>query len=102
MTPSEIELAIELSCFILKLFPIAQAGGVELLKALAGPYKHTGVMFIPMGGVNLGNMHSYLNQGNVIAIGGSWLATKALIAAKDYDAITMNTMEAVRIANRKG
>ena len=49
MTASEIELALESGYNILKLFPVAQLGGVDFLKALMGPYGHTRVMFIPMG-----------------------------------------------------
>ena len=46
MTPSDIELALELGCKILKLFPAAQVGGLDMLKSLEGPYQHTGVKFI--------------------------------------------------------
>jgi 2-dehydro-3-deoxyphosphogluconate aldolase/(4S)-4-hydroxy-2-oxoglutarate aldolase len=98
MTPSEIELAIEHSCMILKLFPAQQAGGIKMLQALSGPYKHTGVQFIPMGGVSLQNMGDYLAQENVIAIGGSWIADNALIASENYEGITVNTAEALNVA----
>lgn len=98
MTPSEVEQSIALSCLILKLFPAGQVGGVDMLKALASPYKHTDVKFIPMGGVSLQNMNNYLAQENVIAVGGSWLASKPLIAAAAYDSIETNTAEAVKIA----
>jgi 2-dehydro-3-deoxyphosphogluconate aldolase/(4S)-4-hydroxy-2-oxoglutarate aldolase len=99
MTPSEVELAIEQSCLILKLFPAEQIGGIEMLKALSGPYKHTQVKFIPMGGVSLQNMGSYLAQENVAAIGGSWIASKELIASADYETIKSNTAEALQVAN---
>lgn len=98
MTPSEVEQAMERGCRILKLFPAEQVGGPAMLKALNGPFKHTGVKFIPMGGVSLSNMRSYLDQENVIAVGGSWLATKDMIAAGDYEAIRKNTAEAFQAA----
>ena len=98
MTPSEIELALELGCKVQKLFPAAQVGGIAMLKALAGPYGHTGVKFIPMGGVSLQNMNEFLKLSNVLAIGGSWLATKQLIASEDYNSITKNISDAI---NRK-
>lgn len=97
MTPSEIELAIEQSCLILKLFPAEQVGGIGMLKALSGPYKNTGVKFIPMGGVSLQNMDNYLAQENVTAVGGSWIASKELIASADYETIKVNTEEALKI-----
>ncbi len=98
MTPSEIEMAIEHSCFTLKLFPVAQLGGINMIKALLGPYKHTGVKFIPMGGVSLQNMGEYLEQENVLAVGGSWIADKGLIASEDYNAIKINTEEAIKVS----
>ncbi|MEJ7779659.1 MAG: hypothetical protein WKF68_08710 [Daejeonella sp.] len=99
MTPSEIEVALELGCKILKLFPAAQAGGLEMLKALEGPYGHTGVKFIPMGGVNLQNMQQFIRHKSVIAVGGSWLAEKNLIAAGNYQKIKLNVMEALQMAS---
>lgn len=97
MTPSDIELALELGFNILKLFPVAQLGGVDFLKALMGPYGHTKVRFIPMGGINLQNMSSYLYLKNVQSVGGSWLATEKLIEECDYEAIRLNTIEAKSI-----
>lgn len=102
MTPSEIELAFELGCTIQKLFPAAQAGGIDMLKALNGPYGHTGIRFIPMGGVNLLNMSGFLNLKNVIAIGGSWLATQTLIKDENYEAIRNNVTDALNAAAREG
>lgn len=97
MTPSDIELALEFGYNILKLFPVAQLGGVDFLKALMGPYGHTKVMFIPMGGINLQNLSSYLYLKNVQSVGGSWLATEKLIEESDYEAIRLNTFEAMSI-----
>ena len=42
----------ELGCKHLKFFPAEAAGGVAMLKALAGPFAHTGVKFVPTGGIN--------------------------------------------------
>jgi 2-dehydro-3-deoxyphosphogluconate aldolase / (4S)-4-hydroxy-2-oxoglutarate aldolase len=98
MTPSEVELALSLDCRILKFFPAEAAGGVALLKALEGPYAHTGVKFIPTGGIGLNNMASYLERPSVAAIGGSWIAEKKLIAAKDWKTIEQLTREALALA----
>lgn len=97
MTPSEIEFAHELGYTALKLFPAAQLGGAAFLKAMLGPYEQLNVQFIPMGGVNQKNMHDYLNLKNVIALGGSWLATKELISNKNFNAIYNNVVEALKI-----
>jgi len=100
MTPSEVEKAISLACRTLKFFPAEQAGGVAMLKALEGPYGHTGVRFIPTGGINLGNMRSYLDRPSVIAVGGSWMVEKKLIAAGDWRQIEELTRTAVSFCLR--
>jgi 2-dehydro-3-deoxyphosphogluconate aldolase/(4S)-4-hydroxy-2-oxoglutarate aldolase len=97
MTPSEIEFAHELGYTVLKLFPAAQLGGAAFLKAMLGPYEQLNVQFIPMGGVNQKNMLEYLKLKNVIALGGSWLATKELISNKNFTAIYNNVVEAMKI-----
>jgi len=100
MTPSEIERALSLVCRILKFFPAEQAGGVAMLMALAGPYGHTGVRFIPTGGINPGNMRAYLECPLVAAVGGSWVVEKKLIAAGDWRRIEQLTREALLAARR--
>lgn len=72
-TPSEIEMALGFGLKVLKLFPAEQLGGKAFLRSLQGPYAHTGVTFIPMGGVNLSNLASYSRLKIVRALGGSWL-----------------------------
>ena len=95
MTPSEIETAYNLGYSILKLFPAAQLGGTAFLKAMSGPYEQLNLHFIPMGGTNINNMNEYLQMKNVIAVGGSWLATKEMIASKNYIAIEAAVKEAL-------
>jgi 2-dehydro-3-deoxyphosphogluconate aldolase/(4S)-4-hydroxy-2-oxoglutarate aldolase len=100
MTPSEVEKALSLSCRTLKFFPAEQAGGVAMLKALAGPYGHTGVRFVPTGGINASNMLSYLELPFVAAVGGSWMVEKKLIAAKDWSQIEHLTRAALTAARK--
>ena len=97
MTPSEIELANTMGFNILKLFPAAQLGGIDFLKALNGPYEQLQLKFIPMGGVNIKNLHDYLKLKNVIAVGGSWLAAEYLINAKSFAAIRKNVEDAITV-----
>ncbi len=56
MTPTEVGRAMELGWKHLKFFPAETAGGVKMLKALAGPFAHTGVKFVPTGGINGGHI----------------------------------------------
>lgn len=95
MTPSEIELAVEMGFSILKLFPAAQVGGIGFLKAIQAPYAHLNLQFIPMGGLTIDNMGAYLQLKNVTAVGGSWLASRELIAAKAFNQIAENVKEAL-------
>ena len=99
MTPSEIELANELGFSIHKLFPAEQIGSISFLKAMLGPYEQLNLQFIPMGGVRIDNMAEYLKLKNVIAVGGSWMATKELMAAKNYKAIRNNVADALQKIN---
>jgi 2-dehydro-3-deoxyphosphogluconate aldolase/(4S)-4-hydroxy-2-oxoglutarate aldolase len=98
MTPSEVERGLALGCKLQKFFPASTAGGVEMVKALAAPYAHTGLKLIPLGGLNVKNAPDYLKLPIVAAIGGSWIAEKKLIAAKDWPQITILTKEIVGIA----
>jgi len=100
MTPSEVERALGLGCRTLKFFPAEQAGGVAMLRALGGPYGHTGVRFVPTGGVSPGNMLSYLELPFVVAVGGSWMVEKKLIAAEEWSQIEQLTRAAVTAARR--
>lgn len=52
MTPSDVEHAFSPGCKLLKFFPVEVAGGVNMLKALAGPYGHTGVKSSPRSAVH--------------------------------------------------
>jgi 2-dehydro-3-deoxyphosphogluconate aldolase/(4S)-4-hydroxy-2-oxoglutarate aldolase len=85
MTPTEV-IAARLAGFnILKLFPAHQAGGVEMLRALGGPFPE--VLFCPTGGITRAGAPEYLALPNVVAIGASWVAPRALIDAKDWQGI---------------
>ena len=95
MTPSEIEAGLALGCRLLKFFPAGAAGGVEMLRNLGAPYGPLGVKFCPTGGVSLENMAGYLSLPIVSAIGGSWLATRQQIAAKQWGRITDQVREAL-------
>ena len=98
MTPGEVEEALSLGCKLLKFFPAEAAGGTAMLKSLAGPYGHTGVKFIPTGGVTSGNLADYLKVPVVAAIGGSWMVDKQLVNEGKWEEITRLTREALAAA----
>lgn len=97
MTPSEIELSYEMGYSVLKLFPAGQVGGISFLNAMKGPYAQLNLKFIPMGGVNPGNIREYTGLKNVIAVGGSWLATEKLMSEKNYEQIYQHVKEALEL-----
>jgi 2-dehydro-3-deoxyphosphogluconate aldolase / (4S)-4-hydroxy-2-oxoglutarate aldolase len=86
-TPSEIESALGLGCKLLKFFPAEALGGIAMLEALSAPYRHTGVRFMPTGGVNPGNLEAYLKLDTVAAVGGTWLAQKEDLAGAKWEDI---------------
>jgi len=55
----------------LKLFPAQQAGGIGMLKAMAGPLLE--VTFCPTGGGTAASAPDFLALSNVGCVGGSWL-----------------------------
>jgi len=97
ITPTEVMRALDLGARHLKFFPSETFGGVNALKALAGPFGHTGVKFIPTGGINAASLPNYLAVPQVAAIGGSWMAERKLVAEKAWDKITELTAQAMKI-----
>jgi 2-dehydro-3-deoxyphosphogluconate aldolase/(4S)-4-hydroxy-2-oxoglutarate aldolase len=97
ITPTEVMAALELGWKHLKFFPAETFGGVNALKALSGPFGHTGVKFIPTGGITAATLPNYLAIPQVAAIGGSWMAERKLVAEKAWDKITALTAEAMKV-----
>lgn len=95
MTPSDIEKGLSMECKLLKFFPAEAAGGVKMLKSLAGPYASAGVKFCPTGGIDLNNMNDYLSLPIVSSIGGTWIAGKEQIANKEWRAISAQMKNAL-------
>jgi 2-dehydro-3-deoxyphosphogluconate aldolase/(4S)-4-hydroxy-2-oxoglutarate aldolase len=93
MTPSDIEIAMQAGCRILKFFPAETSGGLKHLESMSAPYNYLGLKFIPLGGCNINNASSYLQSDLITAIGGSWVAKRSLIQSEDWTAITNNAKE---------
>lgn len=84
-TASELMTARAAGLTCLKFFPAEPAGGVALLKALAGPFPD--VRFCPTGGITPVNAPAYLALPTVACVGGSWLAPAEALAAGDWTRI---------------
>jgi 2-dehydro-3-deoxyphosphogluconate aldolase/(4S)-4-hydroxy-2-oxoglutarate aldolase len=99
-TPSEIELALGLGCGVVKFFPSEAWGGVDMLLALAAPYAHTGVRFMPTGGINVANLESYLHFKLVAAVGGTWIARPEDLAGGKWPVIRDRCKAAMEIVRK--
>jgi 2-dehydro-3-deoxyphosphogluconate aldolase/(4S)-4-hydroxy-2-oxoglutarate aldolase len=100
ITPTEMMRAMELGWKHLKFFPAEAFGGVNALKALIGPFGHTGVKFIPTGGITAATLPNYLAIPQVAAIGGSWMAERKLVAEHSWDKITALTAAAMAVVTQ--
>jgi len=94
-TPSELEAAMEVGCKALKFFPAQAAGGVPMLKGMAAAYGHTGVRFMPTGGVDPRNLPTWLEVPEVLAVGGTWFVEKSLLQACDWPEVERRTAAAL-------
>ena len=92
-SPTQVEMGLERGLKVLKFFPAEPSGGLKMLKAMAAAYGE--VRFMPTGGINPDNLKDYLSFDRIIACGGSWLATEALISDGRFDEITRLVKEVV-------
>ncbi|MCJ8351151.1 bifunctional 4-hydroxy-2-oxoglutarate aldolase/2-dehydro-3-deoxy-phosphogluconate aldolase [Moritella sp.] len=96
--PSQIEQALELGINVVKFFPAEASGGVNMVKALVGPYSQ--IKLMPTGGIKPSNVLDYLAIPQVIACGGSWLATTSAIADNDWDTIAKNVRDTCQLVQK--
>ncbi len=96
-TPTEVMQAMGYGLKVVKFFAASQYGGLNTIKALAGPFP--AMRFMPTGGINAGNVKEYLADKHIIACGGSWMVKGDLIAAGKFDEIQRLTQEAVALVN---
>ncbi len=97
-TASECMALLERGYAYQKFFPAEAAGGTPYLSSLASPLPQ--VSFCPTGGITLESAPRYLKLANVITLGGSWMAPKKLVEAKDWTAIEKLAREAAALSQR--
>ncbi|MEO1150765.1 MAG: bifunctional 4-hydroxy-2-oxoglutarate aldolase/2-dehydro-3-deoxy-phosphogluconate aldolase [Pseudomonadota bacterium] len=93
-TPSDVMAICDRDITLMKFFPAVPAGGLPYLKALGGPFPD--VTFCPTGGIGRDEADPFLALPNVVCVGGSWVAPRAMIAEKNWAAITENAKVAAR------
>lgn len=94
-TATEVMQVRDRGYTVMKFFPAEQAGGAPYVNALASPL--AGIQFCPTGGISLKNAMDYLSLSNVVCVGGSWVAPKAMVAAGDWAGITKLAAEAAAL-----
>jgi 2-dehydro-3-deoxyphosphogluconate aldolase / (4S)-4-hydroxy-2-oxoglutarate aldolase len=88
---SELMLAAEQGYQHCKLFP-ASVLGSAMAAALNGPFPEA--RLCATGGITRLNLREFLSQANIMTVGCSWLATSALMAAKNWQMISILAEEA--------
>ena len=98
-TASDLMQALAHGFNLVKFFPAEPSGGIKALRALAGPFPD--VRFCPTGGIGEANAAAWLNEPNVVAVGGSWLCPAADIRSANWagiSAICRRTMKSLEAA----
>ena len=79
----------------IKFFPASSSGGIEFIKSIYSPFPE--LVFCPTGGINAENAKEWLSLPNVYCLGGSWIASKALIEDKEWSIISENALQASKL-----
>ena len=94
-TATEVMRLMERGYRLQKFFPAEASGGVPALKSIGGPLPQ--VTFCPTGGIGLANAATYLALSNTVCVGGSWVAPKALVDKRDWQAIEALARQAAQL-----
>ena len=97
-TPTDLTLASGQGIRVMKFFPAVPAGGPGFLQAIAAPFAHLGIRFIPTGGVTEATLADWLKLKAVIACGGTWIARTEDIRNGRFAGITARAKAAVAAA----
>ena len=97
-TATDLIAALDHGIELVKFFPAEASGGIATVRALHGPFPE--VRFIPTGGISASNAADYLALRSVAAVGGSWMASRALLRSRDFAGITRLAAEAIELATQ--
>jgi 2-dehydro-3-deoxyphosphogluconate aldolase / (4S)-4-hydroxy-2-oxoglutarate aldolase len=98
VTPTEMIRAFNMGLSLLKFFPAEIIGGIKAINAISDPFPQ--LSFIPTGGIRLENITEYLQMKKIHAVGGSWMAKRAIIADGKFDKITRMARQASDIVKQ--
>ena len=99
MTPTEIHVAQQAGCKLVKLFPgnVLGPGYVEAIMPL-----FSGIRFVVTGGVDITHesLEKWMKSG-IVGVGlGSKLITNIILTNNDYDQLSLSTASVVKIMNQ--
>lgn len=77
-TPTDIQKAASYGLRTVKFFPAGVYGGTKAIKALCGPFYD--MKFLPTGGVNEQNFVEFLENQQVLGVGGSFILSESVVA----------------------
>jgi 2-dehydro-3-deoxyphosphogluconate aldolase/(4S)-4-hydroxy-2-oxoglutarate aldolase len=85
-TATELMRGLAAGFTLFKFFPAVPAGGLAMLKSFAPVFPQA--RFCPTGGITPENAPEFLALGNVVCLGGSWVAPQDAVRSGDWDRIT--------------
>lgn len=94
-TPSEAMALLARGINHMKFFPAQAAGGIPMLKSIAGPLPQ--IKFCPTGGVTETNANEFLSLDNVLCVGGTWMLGKTDLASKNWQSIKLKALAAAQL-----
>ncbi len=94
-TASELMTGLERGYEYFKFFPAEAAGGVKMLKSIAGPFPQA--TFCPTGGVTVDNFLEYLKLETVACVGGSWLVPSDAVSSGNWEKVTELARDALSL-----
>ncbi len=97
-TPTELLSLYARGFRVCKLFPATAVGGLAMIKGLAGPVAD--LKLCPTGGITENTAAEYLEQKNVVCIGGSWMVPGNWIADGEWDKVRASAADAAKIIKR--
>ena len=94
-TASEMMWLLERGITEAKLFPAEAAGGVALLRSIAGPLPM--MRLCPTGGITEESAPRYLALPSVPCVGGSWIADRRAVTFHDWPGISQRARGAAML-----
>lgn len=94
-TVSEVAHLVRRGASAVKFFPASAAGGTAALASFAAVFGD--VTFCPTGGISEATAPDYLRLPSVACVGGSWLVSAPLLAARDWQTVAAMAARAMTL-----